>query len=252
MDARSIAKPHRRHMAALSRRGALARFGAGALVLGVAAGARAGIVRAQATPQPESIEAVARQAIAAVNEAMATGDTAGFDAVFASDVAAHPPHRSLVTGEPFTHDLAGLKAGLADIRHFFPDASITVDELIACGDKVAARVTFHGTPDTAALGMGPEASQPLEIGGLMYGQIADGRVAEYWAYFDLSAYLIALPGATHEPLQAGDQMAMSEGILPGESRTLEWTFPEPGLYQIACHEPGHYESGQFLVIEVGE
>src|SRR5215204_2136894 len=65
-------------------------------------------------------------------------------------------------------------------------------------------------------------------------------------------FVIERRGATHEPLVAGDQMAMLEGMAPGESRTLEWTFADPGSYQLACHEPGHYEAGQFLVIEVAD
>jgi uncharacterized cupredoxin-like copper-binding protein len=65
-------------------------------------------------------------------------------------------------------------------------------------------------------------------------------------------FVIERLGATHEPLVAGDQMAMVEGIAPGESRTLEWTFADPGSYQLACHESGHYEAGQVLVIEVAD
>lgn len=65
-------------------------------------------------------------------------------------------------------------------------------------------------------------------------------------------FVIERLGATHEPLVAGDQMAMVEGIVPGESRTLTWTFAEPDSYQLACHAPGHYEAGQVLVIEVAD
>jgi uncharacterized cupredoxin-like copper-binding protein len=63
-------------------------------------------------------------------------------------------------------------------------------------------------------------------------------------------FVIERLGATHEPLVVGDQIAMIEEIAPGESRTLAWTFTDPGSYQLACHEPGHYEAGQLLVIEV--
>jgi uncharacterized protein (DUF305 family) len=63
-------------------------------------------------------------------------------------------------------------------------------------------------------------------------------------------FVVERLGATHEPLVAGDQMAMVEGIAPGESKTLAWTFADPGSYQLACHEPGHYEAGQLLVIVV--
>jgi uncharacterized protein (DUF305 family)/uncharacterized cupredoxin-like copper-binding protein len=65
-------------------------------------------------------------------------------------------------------------------------------------------------------------------------------------------FVVERLGATHEPLVAGDQMAMVEGIAPGESKTLAWTFADPGSYQLACHEPGHYEAGQLLVIEVAD
>jgi uncharacterized cupredoxin-like copper-binding protein len=45
-------------------------------------------------------------------------------------------------------------------------------------------------------------------------------------------------------------MAMVEAIAPGERQTLGWTFAHPGSYQLACHEPSHYEAGQVLMIEV--
>jgi len=65
-------------------------------------------------------------------------------------------------------------------------------------------------------------------------------------------FVIERLGATHEPLVAGDQMALEEGIAPGKSQTLAWTFADPGSYHLACHEPGHYEAGQVLVIEVAD
>lgn len=309
----------------VSRRNALRQLCAGALSAVVLAGTRRRPALAQATPTADAVEAVARQAIEAVNAALATGETGAIDDVFAADVAGHPPHRSLMTGEPFSHDLDGLKSGLADIHRFVPDAAIAIDELIARDTTVAARVTFRGTLDAAALGVSEGAGGPLEIGGLMYGRVEDGRIAEFWAYFDpavlldlygpaskpapatpegeaghgqeetapageveagaeevavtVTEFSIALapstlrvgqpyafvvtnegavahefvierPGATHDPLVAGEREAMVEGIAPGETRTLGWTFAEPGSYQLACHEPGHYEAGQVVVIEV--
>lgn len=310
--------------ASLSRRKGFGRLGAALIVAGVAhSGARS--TAAQATPGAGASEAVARAAIDAVNDAMATGDASALDAVFTPEVQGHPPHRSLETGEPFSHDLAGLKAALADIRRFFPDAEIAIDDMIASGGTVATRVRFRGSPDAAALGLEDAASQPLEIGGLMYGEIVGDRVGEFWAYFDLSAYLdlvgslprgaVATPevkaehgheavsasespvlgskpitvtvtefsvtpasstfragrpytfvvtnegavphefvieraGAIHDPLVGDERQAMTESIAPGASQSLSWTFVEPGAYQFACHEPGHYEAGQVFVIDV--
>jgi uncharacterized cupredoxin-like copper-binding protein/predicted ester cyclase len=213
--------------ASVSRRGALGRLGAALIVAGVAhSGARS--TAAQATPGAGASEAVARAAIAAVNDALASGDTRALDAVFAPEVQGHPPHRSLVTGELFSHDLAGLKAALDEIRRFFPDAAITIDDLIASGGTVAARVRFRGTPDAAALGLADAASQPLEIGGLMYGEIVGDRVREFWAYFDLSAYfdLVGLwPRGTMETPEVKAEHG-HEAVSASES-------PVPGAEEIA-------------------
>jgi uncharacterized cupredoxin-like copper-binding protein len=37
--------------------------------------------------------------------------------------------------------------------------------------------------------------------------------------------------------------AEAEDIAPGETKTVLWTFPTPGDYQMACHLPGHFEAG---------
>lgn len=153
--------------------------------------------------------------------------------VFAPDVAGHPPHRSLVAGEPFSHDLAGLKASLADIRRFFPDATITNEELITSDDIVAARVTFRGTLDATVLGGSAETNAPPEIGGLLYGRVDDGRITEFWAYFDPSAYLNlirlqtgtaqATPEASSGP---GDGEAASMGRIEADAEVVPVTVTE--------------------------
>ncbi len=42
-----------------------------------------------------------------------------------------------------------------------------------------------------------------------------------------------------------------EAFNPGETKTLTWTFTEPGAYQAACHLPGHYEAGMVMQFNVG-
>lgn len=39
-------------------------------------------------------------------------------------------------------------------------------------------------------------------------------------------------------------------LPPGKTETLIWTFTQPGTYQYACHEPGHYAAGMFGTITV--
>ncbi|MCC7023018.1 MAG: ester cyclase [Thermomicrobiales bacterium] len=311
----------------ISRRVALGRLGV-VVAAGTLGSPPQQAAFAQATPDAAALEALVRQAIDAVNVVLATGETNAIDTVFASDVTGHPPPRSLVTGEPFTHDRAGVKAGLADIHQLISDATITIDELTASQGAVAVRLTFRGTLNTEVFGMHDQAMTSLEIGGVMYAHVKDGRIAEFWAYFDPTAYsdlvnllpggvqatpeaseapsghgheeaaaagrveagaeevkvtltefsialapttlhtgqpyafvvtnqgtvthefVIEEAGATHEPLMDDDATAMTTGIAPGETRTLTWTFTEPGSYQFACHQPGHYEAGQVLTFDV--
>lgn len=155
-------------------------------------------IRASAQGTPGTV-GVAQKAIDAVNLALATGDQSELDAVFAPGLRTHPPHRSIATGEAFSHDLAGLKAALEDIRSYVPDAEILVGDVISEGDKVAALSAFRGTPAVHALGTQKPAIAPLEVGGVIFAVVADEQIAEFWAYFDLVELLPLLVLGTPAP-----------------------------------------------------
>jgi uncharacterized cupredoxin-like copper-binding protein len=57
-------------------------------------------------------------------------------------------------------------------------------------------------------------------------------------------------GADDQALQANGQEAEAADLDPGQTKTLTWTFTEPGAYQLACHVPGHYEAGMVTAITV--
>src|SRR6266511_1553090 len=50
-------------------------------------------------------------------------------------------------------------------------------------------------------------------------------------------------GADDEPLEFGGKEQEAENIAPGATVKAEWTIPEAGRYQLACHIEGHYEAG---------
>jgi LPXTG-motif cell wall-anchored protein len=50
-------------------------------------------------------------------------------------------------------------------------------------------------------------------------------------------------GVVDEPLEINGAAQEAEDIEPGATRTVEWTIPEAGKYQLACHVEGHYEAG---------
>jgi uncharacterized cupredoxin-like copper-binding protein len=51
-------------------------------------------------------------------------------------------------------------------------------------------------------------------------------------------------------MEADGQESEAADIEPGKTKTLTWTFTEPGEYQLACHVPGHYEAGMVIPIAV--
>lgn len=58
-----------------------------------------------------------------------------------------------------------------------------------------------------------------------------------------------------EMAEMGGGMAHDEPnalvLQPGETKTLTWTFSEPGTLLYGCHEPGHYDAGMVGEITVG-
>jgi uncharacterized cupredoxin-like copper-binding protein len=57
-------------------------------------------------------------------------------------------------------------------------------------------------------------------------------------------------GAIDQALTASGTTAEAEEIAPGQSKELLWTFTTPGQYQLACHQPGHFEAGMVHQIQV--
>jgi steroid delta-isomerase-like uncharacterized protein len=72
--------------------------------------------------------------------------------------------------QQFKAFLTGLFAGL-------PDAEVTVDEMLAEGDKVACRWTMNGTHKGTLFDI-PPTGRSVQISGFTFYRIADGKVIE--------------------------------------------------------------------------
>ena len=59
-------------------------------------------------------------------------------------------------------------------------------------------------------------------------------------------------GAVDQALQANGKQAEAESIAPGQTKALLWTFTKAGAFQLACHQPGHYEAGMVHAIQVSD
>ena len=65
----------------------------------------------------------------------------------------------------------------------FPDYQTMIDELIAEGDQVVARITMHGTHTGSFMGI-PATGRYVEFTGIYIARLANGKIVEHWGEED--------------------------------------------------------------------
>ena len=87
----------------------------------------------------------------------------------------------------------GFKAYMRAVRRAFPDFHNRVEELVAEGDRVVARLTYTGTHAGALFGIAPTGRR-VSYAGVALFRIASGQIAEGWVLGDLHGLLGQLRG----------------------------------------------------------
>jgi predicted SnoaL-like aldol condensation-catalyzing enzyme len=72
-----------------------------------------------------------------------------------------------------------IKIVMAMFREAFPDSYFTVEDMIAEGDKVVTRKTFHGTHEGEFIGI-PPSGKTVTIELIDIVRISEGMVVEHW------------------------------------------------------------------------
>ncbi len=136
-----------------------------------------------------------------VEEVLGSGNFAVLNALAAPDCADHADAPGPAPcPEAITQFLVPWRAA-------FPDLAITVEDLIAAGDRVAARWTLRGTHRGAFLGL-PPTGRPVAVTGTEFYRLADGQIVERWAAVDTDGLLRQLgapapcPAEPHAALPA--------------------------------------------------
>ena len=80
------------------------------------------------------------------------------------------------------------KQGIIQGGAAFSDWSITIDDILAEGDRVAFRWTVHATHAGEYMGVAPTGKRLIWTGMSIY-RIADGKVAEDWHINDQPGFL---------------------------------------------------------------
>jgi steroid delta-isomerase-like uncharacterized protein len=80
----------------------------------------------------------------------------------------------------------------------FPDLNGSIDDMIAEGDKVAARYTMRGTHKGAFRGIAPTGKR-ITITGLEIDRVAGGKFVETWGCSDTLGLMAQLEVAPNIP-----------------------------------------------------
>ena len=99
--------------------------------------------------------------------------------------------------------LEGAKQKWAMYLTGLPDLRVTIEELVAEGDKVGVRRSYAGTHRGELLGVPPTGKQ-VRIGGISIFRLAGGKIAEHWEQLDRLALMQQL-GVLPTPGQAPPQ-----------------------------------------------
>jgi steroid delta-isomerase-like uncharacterized protein len=127
------------------------------------------------------------------DEVWNAGNMNTVDEVLSATYVGHIPSTPGINGREAFKQMVG------SYRTAFPDVTLTVDDLIADGDRVVARWTSRGT-HTGPFGAIPASGNRIEVMGISIFLIVDGFVQEEWEGFDTMALMQQLgvlpaPGA---------------------------------------------------------
>ena len=110
--------------------------------------------------------------------------------LFAPEYVGHPsgPEETIRGPEGVKAYVGGLRAGV-------PDLTLTIDDQIVDGDKIATRWTAHGTHDGELMGIGP-TGRTATVTGITIQRIGNaGKIVEGWTNWDALGMLRQLGAA---------------------------------------------------------
>lgn len=114
------------------------------------------------------------------------GDLAAADELLAPDFALHTPL-------PSPPGIQGMNDVITACRAAFEHLDVTVEDMVAEGDLVAARFTARGVHKGAFMGFEP-AGKSVTMTGIEIFRIENGKIAELWGEANLLGVMGQLGG----------------------------------------------------------
>jgi steroid delta-isomerase-like uncharacterized protein len=122
------------------------------------------------------------------------GDLQAADALLAPEFSLHTP---LPTPGP---GIEAMNTVITTCRAAFHGLHVTIDDLMADGDRVTCRFTARGVHNGEFMGL-PPTGKGIEMTGIEIFRLRDGRIAELWGEANLMGLmqqLGILPGSPKE------------------------------------------------------
>jgi steroid delta-isomerase-like uncharacterized protein len=112
----------------------------------------------------------------------ASRDIVALDEFFSPDFVSHSIPPGLPSG------VEGVRSFFAMFRDAFPDVEVSIDELVADGDKVAIATTISGTHEGELLGVAPTGRR-VAVMGIDMVRIRDGKIVEHRGLTDMAGLM---------------------------------------------------------------
>ena len=85
---------------------------------------------------------------------------------------------------PCSPGVRGIDEVVSACRAAFQDLQVTVEDMVAEGDMVAARFTARGVHNGAFMGL-PPTGKPITMTGIEIFRLENGKIAELWGEANL-------------------------------------------------------------------
>jgi steroid delta-isomerase-like uncharacterized protein len=126
-------------------------------------------------------------------EVVSKGKLDLIDEIFAPDFVAHEADQDIRGPE-------GVRQFILMLRAAFPDLQVTVEDVLAEGDKVVQRWHGHGSHQGELMGL-PPSGKRISVAGMTISRFEEGKVAEEWELYDMMGMmqqLGALPSSAEQ------------------------------------------------------
>jgi len=100
---------------------------------------------------------------------------------------------------PDIHGIEGCKQDIITVRKAFPDFHMTIDDMVAEGDKVAYRWTMCGTHRGELMDTHPTGKK-VTGWGMSIDRIIGGKIVETWNRYDSLGFMEQLGAVTIKTL----------------------------------------------------